>query len=110
MDSASSLPAPASATDMPIAPRPIRPTSKSARRAGFMGSLCARRVDGPRRVPLRRAPQPCFRRLMAEADTARPVRNLAVDFYRAFGVVLIVLGHWLAGSVTYHDGQFGREN
>jgi len=25
-------------------------------------------------------------------------------------VVLIVLGHWLAGSVTYHDGQFGRQN
>jgi len=47
---------------------------------------------------------------MAEADTARPVRNVAVDFYRASGVVLIVLGHWLAGSVTYHDGQFGREN
>ncbi len=43
-------------------------------------------------------------------DTARPVRNLAVDFYRASGVVLIVLGHWLAGSVTYHDGSFGRQN
>jgi hypothetical protein len=33
-------------------------------------------------------------------DTARPARNLAVDFYRVSGVVLIVLGHWLAGSVT----------
>jgi surface polysaccharide O-acyltransferase-like enzyme len=43
-------------------------------------------------------------------DAARPVRNLAVDFYRVSGVVLIVLGHWLAGSVTYHDGQFGRQN
>jgi fucose 4-O-acetylase-like acetyltransferase len=40
----------------------------------------------------------------------RPVRNLAADFYRVSGVVLIVLGHWLAGSVTYHDGQFGRQN
>jgi surface polysaccharide O-acyltransferase-like enzyme len=47
---------------------------------------------------------------MGQADTARPVRNLAVDFYRVSGVVLIVLGHWLAGSVTYHDGHFGREN
>ncbi len=47
---------------------------------------------------------------MAQADTTLPVRNLAVDFYRASGVVLIVLGHWLAGSVTYHDGRFGREN
>jgi fucose 4-O-acetylase-like acetyltransferase len=42
--------------------------------------------------------------------TEVPVRNLAVDFYRVAGVVLIVLGHWLAGSVTYHDGSFGRQN
>ncbi|MDR3657412.1 MAG: acyltransferase [Mycobacterium sp.] len=47
---------------------------------------------------------------MDRVDAARPARNLAVDFYRVSGVVLIVLGHWLAGSVTYHDGQFGREN
>jgi hypothetical protein len=40
----------------------------------------------------------------------RPPCNLAVDFYRVSGVVLIVLGHWLAGSVTYHDGYFGRQN
>ncbi len=39
-----------------------------------------------------------------------PVRNLAVDFYRVTGVILIVLGHWLAGSVTYRDGSFGRQN
>jgi surface polysaccharide O-acyltransferase-like enzyme len=39
-----------------------------------------------------------------------PVRNQAVDFYRVSGVVLIVMGHWLAGSVTYHDGTFGRQN
>jgi surface polysaccharide O-acyltransferase-like enzyme len=43
-------------------------------------------------------------------DAAPPDRNLAVDFYRVSGVVLIVLGHWLAGSVTYHDGYFGRQN
>jgi fucose 4-O-acetylase-like acetyltransferase len=43
-------------------------------------------------------------------DAAQPVRNLAVDFYRASGVILIVLGHWLAGVVTYHDGSFGRQN
>ncbi|WP_406815432.1 acyltransferase [Mycobacterium sp. M23085] len=47
---------------------------------------------------------------MDRANTARPARNLAVDYYRVSGVVLIVLGHWLAGSVTYHDGQFGRQN
>jgi hypothetical protein len=39
-----------------------------------------------------------------------PVRNQAADFYRVSGVVLIVLGHWLAGAVTYHDGVFGRQN
>ena len=39
-----------------------------------------------------------------------PVRNSAVDFYRVSGVVLIVLGHWLAGAVTYRDGAFGRQN
>ncbi len=39
-----------------------------------------------------------------------PDRNQAVDFYRVSGVVLIVLGHWLAGAVTYHDGHFGRQN
>src|SRR5271169_5101124 len=39
-----------------------------------------------------------------------PARNLAVDLYRVSGVVLIVLGHWLAGAVTYRDGVFGRQN
>ena len=47
---------------------------------------------------------------MNHANTTRPDRNLAVDFYRVSGVVLIVLGHWLAGSVTYLDGYFGRQN
>lgn len=47
---------------------------------------------------------------MDHANTARPVRDLAVDFYRVSGVVLIVLGHWLAGCVTYRDGNFGRQN
>jgi surface polysaccharide O-acyltransferase-like enzyme len=40
----------------------------------------------------------------------RPARDLAVDLYRVSGVLLIVLGHWLAASVTYHDGYFGRQN
>jgi surface polysaccharide O-acyltransferase-like enzyme len=59
------------------------------------------RFAGPGQVPWR---------LMDDLETARPDRNLAVDFYRVSGVVLIVLGHWLAGSVTYHDGSFGRQN
>src|ERR1700758_2865185 len=64
-----------------------------------MGPLCSRAPREPRAGTV-----------ALVQDTARPVRNLAVDFYRVSGVVLIVLGHWLAGSVTYHDGQFGREN
>ena len=47
---------------------------------------------------------------MDRVNTARPVRDLAVDYYRVSGVVLIALGHWLAGSVTYQEGQFGRQN
>ncbi len=39
-----------------------------------------------------------------------PDRNQAVDFYRVSGVALIVIGHWLAGSVTYQNGSFGRQN
>ena len=47
---------------------------------------------------------------MDQANTARPVRDLAVDFYRVAGVVLVVLGHWLVACVTYHDGHFGLQN
>src|SRR3984885_13956354 len=61
-------------------------------------------------VPWRCVPRRASSDLMNQANSSRPDRNLAVDFYRVSGVVLIVLGHWLAGSVTYHDGQFGREN
>ena len=51
---------------------------------------------------------PCHRYFSGMAES--PVRNPAVDFYRVSGVVLIVLGHWLAGAVTYRDGVFGRQN
>jgi surface polysaccharide O-acyltransferase-like enzyme len=47
---------------------------------------------------------------MDDNDTARPARDLAVDFYRVAGVLLIVLGHWLAACVTYDEGRFGRQN
>lgn len=42
-------------------------------------------------------------------DTA-PGRDLSVDYYRVSGVMLIVLGHWLLSSITYTDGEFGRQN
>ena len=47
---------------------------------------------------------------MDQANTARPVRDLAVDFYRVSGVVLIVLGHWVLVCVTYHNGHLGLRN
>lgn len=47
---------------------------------------------------------------MDHTNTTREVRDLAVDFFRVSGVALIVLGHWLAACVTYHDGEFGRQN
>src|ERR1700734_2050980 len=75
---------------------------------GFGGGLCRRSRHPGRRIP-RSAPQHRVTgtfRGMAES----PVRNPAVDFYRVSGVVLIVLGHWLAGAVTYRDGVFGRQN
>jgi peptidoglycan/LPS O-acetylase OafA/YrhL len=67
------------------------------------------KIPPPRPIPLAHTPAtPCHRYFLGMAE--RPVRNPAVDFYRVSGVVLIVLGHWLAGAVTYHDGVFGRQN
>ncbi len=43
-------------------------------------------------------------------NIARSGRELSVDYYRVSGVVLIVLGHWLAAAITYRDGSFGRDN
>jgi surface polysaccharide O-acyltransferase-like enzyme len=47
---------------------------------------------------------------MDHTETARPTRDLAVDYYRVSGVVLIVFGHWLLSCVTYHDGSFGLQD
>ncbi|MHC9290858.1 acyltransferase family protein [Mycobacterium sp. LTG2003] len=37
-------------------------------------------------------------------------RNLSVDFYRVSAIGLVVVGHWLAASATYQDGEFGMQN
>jgi Acyltransferase family len=47
---------------------------------------------------------------MDHTETARPTRDLAVDYYRVSGVVLIVIGHWLLSCVTFHDGSFGLQD
>ena len=38
------------------------------------------------------------------------VRDHSMDFYRVAALVLVVLGHWVAASLTYRDGSFWREN
>ena len=50
------------------------------------------------------------RRRITRASAPLQTRDLAVDFYRVSGVVLIVLGHWLAACVTFAAGRFGRQN
>ena len=42
--------------------------------------------------------------------TARPTRDLAVDYFRVSGVVLIVFGHWLLSCVTYDASGFGLQD
>ena len=42
--------------------------------------------------------------------SGRPPRELAVDLYRTAAVILVVVGHWLASTVAFQDGQFVREN
>ncbi|HTY29711.1 MAG TPA: acyltransferase family protein, partial [Mycobacterium sp.] len=37
-------------------------------------------------------------------------RDHAMDLYRVVALVLIVVGHWVAASLTYSDGAFWREN
>ncbi len=65
-------------------------------------------MDDRHQDPMVAQPYPGLRD--GPVNTPRPVRNLPVDFYRVTGVVLIVLGHWLAASVTYRSGYFGRQN
>ncbi len=47
---------------------------------------------------------------MTKATTERPARDLAVDYYRVSGVVLIVFGHWLLSCVTFENGKFGLQD
>ncbi|OBK78489.1 acyltransferase [Mycobacterium sp. 1274761.0] len=39
-----------------------------------------------------------------------PDRDLSVDFYRVSAIGLVVVGHWLAASATYRDGEFDMQN
>jgi hypothetical protein len=43
------------------------------------------------------------------APDARP-RELSADLYRVVAAMFVVMGHWLAASVVFHDGRFARQN
>lgn len=47
---------------------------------------------------------------MTTSTAERPARDLAVDYYRVSGVLLIVFGHWLLSCVTYEHGKFGLQD
>ncbi|WP_428363419.1 acyltransferase family protein [Mycolicibacterium sp.] len=47
---------------------------------------------------------------MDTTRTSAPARELALDLYRSAAVILVVIGHWLLSVMTYHDGEFGRDN
>ncbi|KAA0107645.1 acyltransferase family protein [Mycolicibacterium sp. P1-5] len=38
------------------------------------------------------------------------VRNHAMDLYRVVALVFVVIGHWIAASLSFSDGSFWREN
>ncbi|XCI62361.1 acyltransferase [Mycolicibacterium parafortuitum] len=46
----------------------------------------------------------------SRAHPGTPPRELALDLYRSAAVMLVVIGHWLLSVMTYHDGEFGRDN
>ncbi|AQT79056.1 hypothetical protein B1R94_06880 [Mycolicibacterium litorale] len=43
-------------------------------------------------------------------EPATVVRARAMDLYRVCALLLIVVGHWVAASLTFSDGGFWREN
>jgi len=49
-------------------------------------------------------------RTVNRARGATGERNHAMDLYRVCALVLVVIGHWVAASLTFSDGTFWREN
>lgn len=45
-----------------------------------------------------------------DTTTKTPVHDLAMDLYRVVAIVVVVLGHWLVAALTFHDGEFGRQD
>jgi surface polysaccharide O-acyltransferase-like enzyme len=47
---------------------------------------------------------------VTDAATTTTVRNHAMDLYRVVALVFVVIGHWVAASLSFSDGSFWREN
>ncbi|WP_369802943.1 acyltransferase family protein [Mycobacterium sp. EPa45] len=47
---------------------------------------------------------------MTDYATSTAVRNHAVDLYRVGALLFVVVGHWIAASLTFSDGSFWRDN
>ena len=47
---------------------------------------------------------------MTDTATTTAVRNHSMDLYRVVALLLVVLGHWMAASLTFSDGAFWRDN
>jgi surface polysaccharide O-acyltransferase-like enzyme len=47
---------------------------------------------------------------VTNAATTTAVRDHAMDLYRVVALVFVVIGHWIAASLSFSDGSFWREN
>ncbi|WP_445166569.1 acyltransferase family protein [Mycolicibacterium sp. Dal123E01] len=47
---------------------------------------------------------------MTDTETTTAVRNHSMDLYRVVALLFVVVGHWMAASLTYSDGGFWRDN
>lgn len=48
--------------------------------------------------------------MVTDTATTTAVRNHSMDLYRVVALLLVVVGHWIAASLTFSDGSFWREN
>lgn len=47
---------------------------------------------------------------MTDTATTTAARNHSMDLYRVLALLFVVVGHWMAASLTFSDGAFWRDN
>ncbi|WP_163702087.1 acyltransferase family protein [Mycolicibacterium sarraceniae] len=47
---------------------------------------------------------------MTDTVATTTARNHSMDLYRVVALLFVVVGHWMAASLTYSDGGFWRDN